>query len=209
MKIAALANGVLKEELLSKIFPATVELFLVDSFSDLLLINNADVYFDFHFTMNDERIRQLNSLLPKPVFVNSVIHTLQEINQPFFRINAWPTFLKRNVCEIVSPENQNTVAEEIMGKLEWTFQVVSDTPGMISATIIAMIINEAYYTFEDQVSTKNEIDVAMTLGTNYPYGPFEWSEKIGLKNIYELLKELSKTNSRYTISKKLEEEINK
>jgi 3-hydroxybutyryl-CoA dehydrogenase len=48
----------------------------------------------------------------------------------------------------------------------------------------------------------------MKLGTNYPYGPFEWSEKIGLKNIYNLLQRLSKTETRYTISKMIEKEIN-
>jgi 3-hydroxybutyryl-CoA dehydrogenase len=37
----------------------------------------------------------------------------------------------------------------------------------------------------------------MKLGTNYPYGPFEWSKKIGLKNIAALLSELSLTENRY------------
>ena len=27
----------------------------------------------------------------------------------------------------------------------------------------------------------------MRLGTNYPYGPFEWCEKIGLNEVYETL----------------------
>jgi 3-hydroxybutyryl-CoA dehydrogenase len=40
----------------------------------------------------------------------------------------------------------------------------------------------------------------MKLGTNYPYGPFEWSEKIGLFNIVSLLQKLSKKDKRYTIS---------
>ena len=35
----------------------------------------------------------------------------------------------------------------------------------------------------ENVSTRDEIDTAMKLGTNYPFGPFEWAEKIGLKNI--------------------------
>ena len=60
-----------------------------------------------------------------------------------------------------------------------------------------MIINEAYFTLEENVSTKEEIDIAMKLGTNYPYGPFEWSKKIGLKNIADLLKELFITEKRY------------
>jgi 3-hydroxybutyryl-CoA dehydrogenase len=35
--------------------------------------------------------------------------------------------------------------------------------------------------WDDEISTKAEIDIAMKLGTNYPYGPFEWSEKSGWK----------------------------
>ena len=77
---------------------------------------------------------------------------------------------------------------------------LADDYGFIAARIIAMIINEAYYALEENVSTKEQIDIAMKLGTNYPYGPFEWSEKIGLKNILSLLQKLSKQNNRYTIS---------
>ena len=60
-----------------------------------------------------------------------------------------------------------------------------------------MIINEAYFALESNISTKEEIDIAMKLGTNYPFGPFEWSKKIGLKKIYLLLNELSKQDKRY------------
>ena len=208
MKIAVLANNVLKEEFLSKKIPAAIELRIVDSFSQFFFIKDADVYFDLEFEMNKDRIQQLHSFLPKPVFINSVINTLDEIKEPFIRINAWPTFLKRNICEIVAHENEKKIATEILDKLEWRYQFTPDEPGMISARIIVMIINEAYYTFEDNVSTKNEIDIAMKLGTNYPYGPFEWSEKIGLKNIYNLLLRLSKTETRYTISKIMEKEVN-
>ena len=60
-----------------------------------------------------------------------------------------------------------------------------------------MIINEAFLTVEDQVSTKAEIDTAMKLGTNYPYGPFEWAELIGKNNILALLQKLYTTGTRY------------
>ena len=35
-----------------------------------------------------------------------------------------------------------------------------------------------------------DIDQGMKLGTNYPHGPFEWCEKIGIRNVYELLEAL-------------------
>jgi 3-hydroxybutyryl-CoA dehydrogenase len=78
-----------------------------------------------------------------------------------------------------------------------------DIPGMISARVVAGIINEAWYTWEENVSTKEEIDIAMRLGTNYPLGPFEWGERIGLGQIARLLSSLSKQDARYTPSKAL------
>lgn len=53
---------------------------------------------------------------------------------------------------------------------------------------------------EEGISTREEIDIAMKLGTNYPYGPFEWTEKIGIQKIASLLYKLSKNQSRYTLS---------
>jgi 3-hydroxybutyryl-CoA dehydrogenase len=72
--------------------------------------------------------------------------------------------------------------------------------------VLAMIINEAWFTLGENVSTKQEIDTAMKLGTNYPYGPFEWCNKIGIKNIYSLLKKLSENNARYKPAPLLEKE---
>jgi len=37
----------------------------------------------------------------------------------------------------------------------------------------------------------------MKLGTNYPYGPFEWSAMIGLTRLLELLDALSANDIRY------------
>ena len=50
-----------------------------------------------------------------------------------------------------------------------------------------MIINEAYYTVQEGTATREDIDLGMKLGTAYPMGPFEWCEKVGVKNVYETL----------------------
>jgi 3-hydroxybutyryl-CoA dehydrogenase len=132
-----------------------------------------------------------------PVFINSVTNTLQELNAPknVLRINGWQGFLQRPVWEIagIVDDNITTIAENINKKII----AVKDEPGLVAAKIIAMIINEAYFALGDGVSTKEEIDIAMKLGTNYPYGPFEWAKKIGTKNIVTLLQKLSLSHSRY------------
>ncbi len=145
-------------------------------------------------------LKQINDVdflqTTKPVFVNSVIATAVQNNLPthVLRINGWPTFLQRPLWEIAG--NINADAEIVLNKIEKKFLTVADTTGLIAARVIAMIINEAYFTLGDEVSSKSNIDTAMKLGTNYPYGPFEWAEKIGLKNIYSLLLQLSKTDNR-------------
>ena len=49
----------------------------------------------------------------------------------------------------------------------------------------------------------------MKLGTRYPFGPFEWREKIGIKEIYSLLSKLSTTHKRYEPSELLKQEAAK
>ena len=50
-----------------------------------------------------------------------------------------------------------------------------------------VIINEAYLVMQEGTSNKEDIDTAMKLGTNYPFGPIEWSEKLGVELVYNIL----------------------
>jgi len=61
---------------------------------------------------------------------------------------------------------------------------------MITPRVVCMIINEAFYTVQEGTATEGDIDQAMKLGTNYPHGPFEWCDKIGLNDVYETLEAL-------------------
>ena len=54
-----------------------------------------------------------------------------------------------------------------------------------------MLINEAASTALQKVATCGDIDLAMRKGTRYPAGPFEWSRKIGLRRIRDVLHNLS------------------
>ncbi len=48
--------------------------------------------------------------------------------------------------------------------------------------IIIMLINEAADTLFKGIATKEDIDLAMTKGVNYPKGLFQWADEIGLQN---------------------------
>jgi 3-hydroxybutyryl-CoA dehydrogenase len=209
MTLAVLADDVLKQELMTKGVGAGVDIQWADSLRALTMME-ADIYMDLLFEMDNERTSRLKQLLPKPVLVNAVAFSSKTIGYDFVRINAWPGFLQRSLIELALPAslNEETIAP-FFKQLNWQYRIVPDIPGMITARIVAMIINEAFFTWGSGVSSREEIDTAMKLGTNYPMGPFEWGEKIGLQRIYELLKELGRTDTRYIIAPALEKELNK
>lgn len=165
-------------------------------------------YVDLDFVHEANRVEKLGRLLPALVIVNAVTPTLQEIGKPFVRINAWPGFATRKLHELVaSDEATRQQLATFYSQLGCDYRLAPDVPGMISARVVAGIINEAWYTWEENVSTKEEIDIAMRLGTNYPLGPFEWGERIGLGQIARLLSSLSKQDARYTPSKALSDQM--
>jgi 3-hydroxybutyryl-CoA dehydrogenase len=207
MRICVLAEDQMRSEFLQKGVPGEIEIIWADTVKVMYSVSDIDVYFDLLFHPDRERMSALSKITDKPVFINAVNQTLNETGGSFIRINAWPTMLNRAITELAI---RNLAQEEIIAsvfkELQWQYLIVPDIPGMITPRVIAMIVNEAYFALEQNVSTKEEIDIAMKLGTNYPLGPFEWSGKIGLGNIYSLLHELSLTNERYRPSELLRTE---
>jgi 3-hydroxybutyryl-CoA dehydrogenase len=198
MQLVVLANEQLKEELLSTGINDSCKVHWINSPKGLSSYADADAVIDLLFEHNGHDSSHLTDLLKKPVLVNSMNKTIAEIGLPVIRINAWPGFLKRNVAEVCCGNDTiKDEAEKILALLNRNAEWVPDIKGFISARVVSMIINEAYFALEEGVSTKQEIDIAMRLGTNYPYGPFEWSKQIGLKNIATLLTQLSVTEKRY------------
>lgn len=205
MKLVVLADTVLKEELLSTGISDGVTIEWIDNPTAFAEHKDAEAFFDLFFVPDPERIALLNQLTEKIVFINSQ----NPVNQKhFIRINALPTFLKRDIAEVAAGDEETKArAEEVLAALNRKAQWVEDEPGFITARIIVMIINEAYFALGEGVSTKKEIDTAMKLGTNYPYGPFEWAEKIGLKKVHELLLSLSKKDIKYIAAEALVKEM--
>jgi 3-hydroxybutyryl-CoA dehydrogenase len=204
MKMVVIANDTLKKEMLEQGLSNDVQ---VEWMNELTAVPGTDCYIDLLFTYNAERIETLKQLQPAIIIVNSVTNTADKLPENFIRVNGWPTFLKRSLIEAsCNNASLKPVAEKIFTGFNKTTEWVPDVPGFISARVVSMIINEAYFTLDEKVSTKEEIDTAMRLGTNYPFGPFEWSKKIGLKNVYDLLTALVQTESRYTPSVLLSKE---
>jgi 3-hydroxybutyryl-CoA dehydrogenase len=191
MRIALISNDLLHEELLKR--NNNIEWIRINGLEEWSLYPSMDAL----FVLDENAILGDYSMIKKPVFIHSVVEVLQAYHHPDYvvRINAWPGFLDRNHWEISGiPQDFHKLFEaEADVKLNW----IPDEPGFVTARAIAMIINEAYFAKTEGVSETTDIDIALKLGTNYPWGPFEWAKKIGAKNVYEVLKKLSEKDNIY------------
>ena len=171
----------------------TIEWIKTNDERDFLLFPDADAYFN----LTNNRLIDDYAILNKPVFIHAVSITLLEMRTPanVFRFNGWAGFLKRQVWELAGIPDEKTVT--VFNQMGKKFIMVGDEPGLGAARIISMIINEAFFTVGDGVCSREEIDIAMKLGTNYPLGPFEWTTRIGAENILDLLQKLTLTDKRY------------
>jgi 3-hydroxybutyryl-CoA dehydrogenase len=201
MQLVVLSDELLKEELLSNGTQANLNVTWVNSAEQFSQHKDSDGFIDLLFDGTEDRIELLKEL-KQPVIIHSVEKTLADFHTNFTRINAWPTFLKREIVEAsCTHENQKQKVEIIFAAFHKKIEWLPDEPGFVSARVVAMIINEAWLAYNEGVSSKIEIDTAMKLGTNYPYGPFEWCSKIGEERILALLNAMAKNNSRYLPAK--------
>jgi 3-hydroxybutyryl-CoA dehydrogenase len=67
---------------------------------------------------------------------------------------------------------------------------VGEVPEHVALRVICCIVNEAYLALSEGVASAEDIDKAMKLGANYPRGPFEWAEEIGVQSILRMLDSL-------------------
>ena len=175
-------------------------------------------------------IRQTDSEKEKLVlFVNTVKISLAEIYPQYldskdskskiqnpkseihlFGFNGLPTMVNRTVLEVSRPcrdEKNADILDRVCRDLGTEYLVVKDRVGMVTPRVVCMIINEACYTLQEGTASIADIDQGMKLGTNYPYGPFQWADMIGVRNVYETLKAIYEDTKeeRYKICPLLKE----
>ena len=93
-----------------------------------------------------------------------------------------------------------------LGKhVEW----VGDSPGLVLGRVVCQVINEAAFALQARVGSARDIDTAMRLGFNYPRGPLEWAERIGLGHVLAVLDGLwtQRREERYRASPLLRDAV--
>ena len=212
MKILIIGSKGQLEEAKRKLGPKHTYQFSSDSNSVERHINESDAVFDF--VMADPDRARLYSHRPSTiVFLNTSYVTLSKlaIHTPgtLFGFCGMPTFFDREILEVtLQKEEDRPVLKKLCDELKTGYQTVSDRVGLVTPRVICMIINEAYYTVEEGTATREDVDMAMKLGTNYPFGPFEWCERIGSKNVCGLLDAVYEDtkDERYSICRLLRDE---
>ncbi len=90
--------------------------------------------------------------------------------------------------------SENAVKPEPVTDVELGKQIVN--------RIVAMLINEAVDALYLKIASKEDIDLAMTKGVNYPKGLLAWCDEIGAEKVLQTLDELHHTylEDRYRAS---------
>jgi 3-hydroxybutyryl-CoA dehydrogenase len=79
------------------------------------------------------------------------------------------------------------VAVGLLRAAGFEVSVIDDAPGLILMRIVAQLASVAVDAATLGVATPAAIDTAMRLGTNYPAGPIEWANAIGVPTIVTVL----------------------
>lgn len=146
-------------------------------------------------------IQTLDTVIPSAVVVLSSIlhHSATEIaswrhgDRPLVGFHPLH-FESMKTVEVALPVGSHEhIADNVTTVLQgWDkkVEIIRDEVAGVFPRTLALIINEAAYALSEEVATVEDIDIAMKKGTNYPLGPLEWADRIGLHHVLWILEGL-------------------
>jgi 3-hydroxybutyryl-CoA dehydrogenase len=100
------------------------------------------------------------------------------------------------------------VIKQVAEKMGKETVVINEFPGFVTSRISCLVGNEAFYMLQEGLGTPEEIDKAIKLGLNYPMGPFELGDLVGLDARLNNLKYLhEKLGEKYRPAPLLEQYV--
>lgn len=124
---------------------------------------------------------------------------------------AFPTLISNTLIELApsvhTEKKQMVQTAEFFSSLGKETAIVQDRIGMVMPRMLCQLINEAFFAVMEGIASPADIDTAMKLGTNYPYGPLEWASRIGVHNVEAVLRALHNDlhEERYRIAPLLQQ----
>ncbi|MGH8809108.1 MAG: 3-hydroxyacyl-CoA dehydrogenase [Noviherbaspirillum sp.] len=106
-----------------------------------------------------------------------------------------------------APEAVRAMAKAALGICKLQPVEMRDVPGLMLARTVSMLVNEGADAVHQGVCDEQAADLAMKLGTNYPAGPFEWLQQIGVNYTVTVLNHLfdAYRSERYRVSPLLQQ----
>lgn len=150
--------------------------------------------------MKRELLQKLDGVLPPSVVIASNTSSISITQLAKFtgrpdRILGMhfmnPVPLMQLVEVIPSAKTSPAVLEMVSGlvkALDKTPVIVKDSPGFAVNRLLIPMINEAAFMVMDNISSPEEIDLAMKLGANHPIGPLALSDLIGNDVVLAIMK---------------------
>lgn len=160
-----------------------------------------DVVIDLELGMDEKKrsfLVQVETWLSEatPIFTSTLHRTATEVAswvQDPERVRGFSPLLLRemDVIELSVPlqvEEEKTYHEFSLWE-EWgkKKEVVGDLPGLVLPRILSLLVNEATFALSEGVASVADIDLAMKKGTNFPYGPLEWADRVGIDQVVAVL----------------------
>lgn len=94
------------------------------------------------------------------------------------------------VMGIVTSPQTLKMTEAISHRMGKETVVCKDSQGFITSRALSAHLMECFRIHEEGIATKEDIDKAIKLGLNYPLGPFELADYVGLDVLYHASKGL-------------------
>jgi 3-hydroxybutyryl-CoA dehydrogenase len=136
-----------------------------------------------------------------PIFTSILHHTATEISSwcaDTTRIIGFHPlhFDEMKVIEVAPALQSNAelvkIATQFLEKMGKKVEIIEDAVAGVLPRTLALLINEASHALAEEVATAEDIDIAMKKGTNYPLGPLEWADRIGLDQVLFILEGLQR-----------------
>ena len=103
--------------------------------------------------------------------------------------------IEKRFVEIVpgekTPERIIREVTDYFKSLSFETIITKDHPGLVLNRVLVSMINEAIYMYMLGLANMEDIDEMMKLGANFPMGPFEYADFLGLDHVLNVLEWLT------------------
>lgn len=128
----------------------------------------------------------------------SITEIAAATNRPdkFIGLNFTHPVVKRKLVQIVrglkTSDETYDRAKALVGKMDKESVLVFESPGYVNTRLMMPLLNEAMNLVVEGVASAEDIDKAMQLGFDFPYGPLEMADRMGLDAVFRVTDSLFK-----------------